>query len=197
MATTMSRRWSFAALSVSGTVVRIHVTFLLLLLWLGLAGWLADGPAAALEAVTFLALLFLCVVLHEFGHILGARHFGVRTPEIVLLPIGGVARLERIPEEPHAELMIAIAGPAVTLAIAILLIAALGGLPAPERLADIEGLRALWVQLAYANVVLFVFNLLPAFPMDGGRILRDTLWHWLGVEKATRIAVWTSRAIAG
>ena len=195
-ATAMGRRWSFSIGSVSGTAVRIHFTFLLLLLWFGMAGWASAGPTAAVGTVLFLALLFLCVVLHEFGHIFAARHFGIRTPEVVLLPIGGVSRLERIPEEPHAEFVIAIAGPAVTLVIALVLIALLGGLPAPDKLTDLAAPHSLLVQLAYANVVLFVFNLLPAFPMDGGRVLRAGLSHWFGHRRGTQMAAGIGQTMA-
>ena len=195
-ATAMGRRWSFSIGTVKGTAVRIHFTFLLLLLWFGLAGWMTAGPAAALNMVVFLALLFLCVILHEFGHIFAARHFGVRTPEVVLLPIGGVSRLERIPEEPRAEFVIALAGPIVTLVIALVLILLLGGLPSPEVLTKVSGPRALLGQLAYANVILFVFNLLPAFPMDGGRVLRAGLAHKFGHRRGTRIAANVGQAMA-
>jgi len=195
-ATAMGRRWSYSIGTFGGTAVRIHFTFLLLLAWFGLAGWFTSGPGQALGIVVFLVLLFLCVVLHEFGHIIAARRFGVRTPEIVLLPIGGVARLERIPEEPRAEFLIALIGPAVTLVIALALIALLGGLPPPETLIKIEGPHALLAQLAYANAVLFVFNLIPAFPMDGGRVLRAALAHWLGRTHGTRIAAGIGQAMA-
>jgi stage IV sporulation protein FB len=192
----MGRRWSASIGSVGGTQVRIHFTFLLLLLWFAIAGWISAGPTAAISTVTFIVLLFLCVVLHEFGHIFAARQFGVHTPEIVLLPIGGVSRLERIPEEPRAEFLIALAGPAVTLVIALGLIALLGGLPPPETLTKIEGPRALLAQLAYANVVLFVFNLVPAFPMDGGRVLRAGLAAWFGHTRGTTIAAGVGQAVA-
>ena len=187
-ATAMGRRWSVSIVTVYGTAVRLHVTFVLFLLWVGVAGLLTSGLAAALSTVVFLGLIFLCVVLHEFGHILAARQFGVRTPEVILLPIGGVARLERIPEQPRAEFVIALAGPAVTLLIALGLVLLLGGLPHPDALQKDHGMRALAGQLAYANLTLFVFNLLPAFPMDGGRILRAGLAALLGHERGTRIA---------
>lgn len=187
-ATAMGRRWSFSIGKVKGTSVRLHVTFLLFLLWVGIAGWFSAGPATALNTVIFIALVFVCVVLHEFGHIFAARLFGVRTPEVVLLPIGGVSRLERIPEEPKAEFVIAIAGPVVSLAIALGLILALGGAPDPKMIWTETGLPALAAQLAYVNLVLFFFNLLPAFPMDGGRILRAGLSAWLGHTRGTHIA---------
>ena len=195
-ATAMGRRWSFSIGTVKGTAVRIHFTFLLLLLWIGLAGWVSSGPRAALNTVVFIALLFLCVILHEFGHIFAARRFGVRTPEVILLPIGGVSRLERIPEEPRAEFVIALAGPAVTLAIALVLIAAIGGLPRPENLTEIGSLRALAGQLAFANLILFFFNLLPAFPMDGGRVLRAGLAYNYGHRRGTQIAASIGQSVA-
>ena len=105
--------WSFPIGTVKGTVIRLHVTFLLFLLWIGITHHARGGPEAALEGVLFIALLFACVLLHEFGHILAARRYGVQTPDVVLLPIGGVARLERIPEKPSEELAVALAGPAV------------------------------------------------------------------------------------
>jgi len=187
-ATAMGRQWSYSIGAFGGTAIRIHFTFFLLLFWFAIAGWTSAGPAAALTTVVFIVLLFLCVILHEFGHILAARQFGVRTPEIVLLPIGGVARLERIPEEPRAEFLIAV--------IAVTLILLLGGLPPPEELMELTGQRALLTQLAYANVVLFVFNLIPAFPMDGGRVLRAALAHWLGHSRGTRIAAGIGQAMA-
>lgn len=195
-ATAMGRRWSFSIGSVKGTAVRIHATFLLLLLWIGVGGWLNAGPAAALHSLVLLTLVFLCVVLHEFGHIFAARRFGIRTPEVVLLPIGGVSRLERIPEEPRAEFAVAIAGPLVTLAIALTLLALLGGMPSLEELENGLGAHAILAQLAYINLALFFFNLLPAFPMDGGRVLRAGLSHWLGHARGTRIAAGTGQAVA-
>ena len=195
-ATAMGRRWSASIGTIRGTQVRIHFTFLLLVLWFAILGWTSGGPEAALGTVSFILLLFLCVVLHEFGHIFAARHFGVRTPEVVLLPIGGVARLERIPEEPRAEFFIALAGPAVTLAIALALTWLAGGLPAPEKLERIEGMEGLLVQLAYANTFLFVFNLIPAFPMDGGRVLRAGLSAWLGHRRGTSVAAAIGQGVA-
>ncbi|MGZ8312856.1 MAG: site-2 protease family protein, partial [Allosphingosinicella sp.] len=188
--------WSISLGSVRGTAVRLHVTFVLFLLWIGIALYLQGGWAAAIGGVTFLLCLFLCVLLHEFGHILAARHFGVRTPEVVLLPIGGMARLERIPERPREELLMALAGPAVTLAIALLLVLLLGGLPEPAQLFAPPGVRNLLAQLAFANLSLLVFNLIPAFPLDGGRVLRALLAMRLGHVRATMIAAAVGRAAA-
>src|SRR5205823_11087087 len=112
--------------TIAGTAVRVHVTFLLFLGWIYAASWVTGGPQADWQGLAFLVLLFACVVAHEFGHIFTARGFGVTTPDVVLLPIGGVARLERIPEEPWEEFLIAIAGPLVNVAIALALMAFAG-----------------------------------------------------------------------
>src|SRR5918992_4811224 len=114
-------RWVYTIGRIAGTEVKVHVTFILFLGWWALLGYQAGGPGAAISAALLLLALFACIVLHEFGHIFMARRFGVRTPDVILLPIGGIARLERIPSEPKQELLIAIAGPAVTLAIAVVL----------------------------------------------------------------------------
>ncbi len=118
-------RWSFAVGRIGETVIKVHATFLLLVAWYAWGAYVEGGTASALRGTAFLLSLFGCVLLHEFGHILMARRFGVRTPDVILLPIGGVARLERIPSVPRQEFLIAIAGPLVTLAIAVLLYAAL------------------------------------------------------------------------
>lgn len=188
--------WSISIGSVNGTAIRLHFTFILFLVWMGASLYLQGGVPAAVSGITFIVLLFLCVVLHEFGHILAARHFGIHTPEVVLLPIGGVSRLERIPERPREELIMALAGPAVTLAIAVALITALGGLPDPRDILAATSGRTLLAQLAYANLVLLVFNLVPAFPMDGGRVLRALLSARLGHVRGTRIAATTGQILA-
>jgi stage IV sporulation protein FB len=187
--------WTIPIGTVKGTVIRLHVTFLLFLLWIGIAHYTEGGPEAALEGVLFIALLFLCVLLHEFGHILAARRYGVQTPDIVLLPIGGVARLERIPEEPAQELVVALAGPAVNLVIAALLFLALGGLPDDSFELQNPGVGLL-ARLASANLFLVLFNLLPAFPMDGGRVLRAFLAHRLGYARGTQVAASIGQGLA-
>ena len=113
--------WSLDIGSIAGTAVRVHITFLLFLGWIFVAGWTSDGPQAAWQSLVFMVLLFACVVAHEFGHIFTARVFGVATPDVTLLPIGGVARLERVPEDPLQEFWVAIAGPAVNVVIAAVL----------------------------------------------------------------------------
>jgi Zn-dependent protease len=168
--------WSIAVGSVAGTTVRIHVTFLLLLAWIFGVNYFSGGPPAAWGALLFVVLLFLCVLLHEFGHIFTARAFGVSTPDVILLPIGGVSRLERIPEKPSEEFLVAIAGPAVNVVIAVLLILFAGAKLGMDSLVSIENTSAGFIdRLAEVNLFLALFNLIPAFPMDGGRVLRALL----------------------
>src|SRR5437016_14544817 len=164
-------RWSIKIARIAGIEVRIHVTFLLFLAWLGFTYYQVGGPAAATEGVLFVLALFGCVLLHEFGHALAARGFGIRTPDITLLPIGGVARLERMPDKPWQELIIALAGPLVNVVIAAVLIFALGQHLQWERLGGLNqpGI-AMLAKLASVNIGLVLFNLVPAFPMDGGRV---------------------------
>ncbi|MBW8269541.1 site-2 protease family protein [Caldovatus aquaticus] len=188
--------WSIPIGTVKGTVIRLHLTFLLFLLWIGAAHYAEGGWGAALEGVVFMALLFVCVALHEFGHIFAARRYGVQTPEIILLPIGGVARLERIPEQPGQELVVALAGPAVSLAIALALWLVLGGF-VPEGSVEVQrpGVDLL-ARLALVNAFLAAFNLIPAFPMDGGRVLRALLAYRMGYGRATQIAASVGQALA-
>src|SRR3974377_2170559 len=114
--------WSLNIGTIAGTAIRVHITFLLFLAWIFAASYAEGGPAAAWSGLLFMVLLFACVLAHEFGHIFPARGCGVQTPDVTLLPIGGVARLERIPEAPHEEFLIAIAGPLVNVAIAFALV---------------------------------------------------------------------------
>jgi len=182
---------------VRGTVIRLHLTFLLFLLWIGGVFYVRGGAGAAIDGVLFIALLFGCVVLLEFGHIFAARRYGVQTPEVVLLPIGGVARMERIPEVPRQEIAVALAGPAVNIVLALVLLVALGGqmpVPAAPTLGE-EGL-GLAGRLLYANLFLAFFNLVPAFPMGGGRVLRAALAGYVGYARGTRIAAGIGQALA-
>src|SRR3954454_16378068 len=114
-------KWSYRIGRIAGTDIKVHLTFVLLVGWWAVMGYQEGGPSGALTGALSLLALFACILLHEFGHILMAARFGVRTPDVILLPIGGVARLERIPDDPKQELLIALAGPAVTAAIALLL----------------------------------------------------------------------------
>src|SRR5436190_24108431 len=131
--------WSLNVGTIAGTMVRVHITFLLFLGWIFVASYAADGPQAAMSGLVFMLLLFACVLAHEFGHIFTARAFGVATPDVTLLPIGGMARLERIPEEPIQEFLIAIAGPAVNVVIALVLMAFAGADLGTRHLAAVEG----------------------------------------------------------
>jgi Zn-dependent protease len=188
--------WSIPIGRVLGTEIRLHLTFVLFLLWIGAAHYAQGGWDAAMQGVAFMGLLFACVVLHEFGHVLAARRYGVQTPDITLLPIGGVARLERIPEEPAQELVVALAGPAVNVVIAALLYLALGGF-VPEGGLEIDNPGVgLLERLLAANIFLVVFNLIPAFPMDGGRVLRAFLAYRFGYARGTQIAATVGQALA-
>src|SRR4029453_5435687 len=133
--------WSLNIGSIAGTQVRVHITFLLFLGWIFAASWVSDGSQAAWSGLIFMVLLFTCVLAHEFGHIFTARAFGVATPDVTLLPIGGVARLERIPEKPYEEFLVAIAGPAVNVVIALVLIALAGARLDQSSLAAVESAR--------------------------------------------------------
>jgi Zn-dependent protease/predicted transcriptional regulator len=183
-------KWSVKLGKLFGIEVYLHFTFLLLLTFLGLYYWrTTHNVAAALEGVAFIVALFGCVVLHEFGHALMARRYGIATRDITLLPIGGVARLEKMPEKPMHELWVALAGPAVNLVIAIVLLIGLlasGGLSSMEEITASGG--SFWQRLLALNLILAAFNLLPAFPMDGGRILRALLALRMGRRHATVIA---------
>ncbi|MEX0957404.1 MAG: site-2 protease family protein [Rhizobiaceae bacterium] len=190
--------WSFPLVTIAGTQLRVHVTFFLILLWFA---WLyyQDGgtAAAAVEGIFYVLAVFACVVLHEFGHVLVARRFGIRTPDITLLPIGGLARLERMPEEPRQEFLIAIAGPLVNVVIAAIIFSWIGLTTDIEQLIQVENPRAgFLVKLAGINVFLVVFNLIPAFPMDGGRVLRALLATRMTWAQATQIAATTGQGLA-
>ncbi|MEO8635233.1 MAG: site-2 protease family protein [Gemmatimonadales bacterium] len=189
--------WSFRLIRILGTEVKIHLTFVLLLAGLWIVTQRGSGAEAALATTGFILALFLCILLHEFGHILMARRFGIRTPDVILLPIGGVARLERMPEDPRQELLIALAGPAVTLVIAALLAGwiTLHGQPIMLQPTETEPTNFL-LDLMRVNVVLLVFNLIPAFPLDGGRVLRALLTMRMSHVKATRIAARIGQGLA-
>jgi Zn-dependent protease len=191
-------RWSYKIGRIAGIGVYVHATFLLLIAWLGLSHYLASRSlVTTVQGVVFVLAVFGCVVLHEFGHALTARRFGVKTRDIVLLPIGGVARLERIPDVPAQELWIAAAGPAVNVVIAALLYGWLrltGSFVPLEQLDVATGPFA--ERLLVVNLFLVLFNLLPAFPMDGGRVLRALLAFRLSYARATRIAASVGQGLA-
>jgi len=191
-------KWSLKVGELAGTGVYVHVTFFVLLAWIGVIDGLEKGSfAAAAEAVGFTMTLFACVVLHEFGHAFMARRFGIRTRDIILFPFGGVGRLERIPDVPSQEFLIALAGPAVSVGIAAALFVALRLLgPAPRfeefALGDVPFIE----RLMFINAGLAVFNLLPAFPMDGGRVLRALLATRLDYVRATEVAARIGEGLA-
>ena len=193
---------SFRLGSLAGIDFKLHFTFPLILL-MGALQWSSPhGLAGAAFGVLLMLALFVCVALHELGHALAARGFGIPVREIVLLPIGGVALLERNPRRPLHELVIAVAGPLVNVVITVGLILFLGkGFPAdPEALvrATQEGLTlaTLLHWLLVANLSLVLFNLIPAFPMDGGRMLRAVMAMFLGFRQATRVATGVGQVLA-
>jgi len=191
-------KWSWKITTIAGIDVFIHATFLLIIGWVGLSYWQQTGTlTGTLEGILFTLLLFGCVVLHEFGHALTARRYGIKTRDITLYPIGGVARLERMPDRPIQELWVALAGPAVNVVIALLL---LGWLVVSNTLAPITGLSMtggpFLERLLLVNVSLVLFNLIPAFPMDGGRVLRSLLALRLEYTRATQIAATVGQGLA-
>jgi Zn-dependent protease len=191
-------KWSWKIGQVDGIDLRIHATFVLLLGFVGASHWTMGKSAnAVVSGVGFIIALFACVVLHELGHAITARKFGIRTADITLLPIGGVARLERMPEEPERELWIALAGPAVSVAIASLLYGWVTLMHEWEPLADLRiASGPFFERLMVANIWLVLFNLIPAFPMDGGRVLRALLGSRMTFVKATETAASLGRWLA-
>ena len=191
-------KWSWKLGRLAGIDVRVHATFFLLIAWVALLGYQQLGTAAGAAAeVLFMLAVFASVVAHEYGHALVARRYGVQTREITLLPIGGVAQLERMPSEPKQELAIALAGPAVTVGLVVILwvaLAATGRSTDPSLL--LRPNAAFFVRLLWANVLLAAFNVLPAFPMDGGRVLRAALATRMSYGRATRIAAEVGKAFA-
>jgi Zn-dependent protease/CBS domain-containing protein len=188
-------RWAFQVGTVLGVPIRIHATFLLLLVWSGMLA--AASSLDVPREIAFVLGVFACLLLHELGHAAMARRFGVRTREIVLYPIGGVARLESMPGG-WAELLIALAGPAVNVVLAVTASGVLASLHVPQGLTSPIPWQhwGLMQKLLWANILLVAFNMLPAFPMDGGRVLRAILSLGLGQQRATRIAATIGQLIA-
>lgn len=174
-----------------GIKVFIHWTFSLILIWIFFSSIRAGMPLEdTMWSLFFILSIFFCVLLHEFGHALTAKKYNIHTKDIILLPIGGLARLEKLPEEPKQELWVAIAGPLVNIVIFFLLsiLLTITGF----QLGDLENLRldgsTILLYLASANLILAIFNMIPAFPMDGGRVLRALLSLKIPRVKATEIA---------
>jgi len=191
-------RWQWKLGRFAGIDVYVHATFLLLIGWLGLNYWFeARKFAAVVEGIGFILALFLCVVLHEYGHALTARKYGIRTRDITLYPVGGVARLERMPERPIQELWVALMGPAVNVIISAAIFVWLlltDGLVPLRAMSFTAG--SFLLRLMAVNISLFLFNLIPAFPMDGGRVLRAVLAMRMDYVRATQIAASVGQGIA-
>jgi Zn-dependent protease len=190
--------WSWKVGRIAGIDIQVHYSFLLLLGWVTLTHYGAHGDLGeAIRGLVFIVALFGLVVLHELGHALAARRYGIHTRDITLLPIGGVARLEGMPKDPMQELVVALAGPAVNVVLAadIYAVLALGqGLTPAGSVLRVGG--SVLDQLLWLNVSLAVFNLLPAFPMDGGRVLRALLAMRLDRVRATQVAASMGQAMA-
>lgn len=192
----MSLSWKMG--TAFGIGIYVHASFLLLPAWVLVTSWGKVGPSMIASMLLLLIAIFGCVVLHELGHALMARYFDIGTRDITLYPIGGVARLERMSERPHEEVLIALAGPAVNVIIAAVLL----------LVAGVTGTVFSWTALARsvpggflltllaANVMLVVFNLVPAFPMDGGRVLRALLTGPFGRLRATEVAAYLGIVLA-
>jgi len=189
-------RWSINLFRVFGIQLAVHVSFVLLLAYAGYEGWVGGGWQGAVWSTALIILFFGCVVLHELGHSLTARRYGVQVPRILLMPIGGMAEFDRIPRQPSAELLITIAGPAVN----FLLAAALAVGFWREAFTDVplreHSLVDLGTQLLWANLIMGTFNLLPVFPMDGGRIFRALLAMRLDYLRATWWAARVGKILA-
>ncbi|MGH9445627.1 MAG: site-2 protease family protein [Terriglobia bacterium] len=191
-------RWSWKIGRLAGINLYMHATFLLLILFVMFVYW-TDGHSIAksMVGVGFVLVIFACIVFHELGHALTARKYGVQTRDIVLLPIGGVARLERMPEKPREELWVALAGPAVNVVIAGILLAALVAAGVHLQWSDLRGVGGNFIEnVMVVNLWLVGFNLLPAFPMDGGRVLRALLASRMEPARATQLAARVGKAMA-
>jgi Zn-dependent protease/CBS domain-containing protein len=191
-------KWQWKIAHIAGIDVYMHATFLLLIGWVAFAYWTEQQSlAAVLSGVFFILLLFVFVVMHEYGHALTARKYGIRTRDITLYPIGGVARLERMPEKPIEELWVALAGPAVNVVAAIVLFGYLVVSGTFQPLTSLSiSTGSLIERLMVVNLWLVLFNLIPAFPMDGGRVLRALLGLRLEYVQATQVAANVGQAFA-
>ncbi len=182
-------KWSVPVGRVFGIPIRIHLTFLLLLAWIAWLGWRVNGLSSSLWALALILSLFLCVVLHELGHSFVAIRFGAEVRSVTLLPIGGVASMKSIPEKPYQEFLVSLAGPAVNVIIVVVLSLWRGEIPWGIQIRTFPAhMTELIDAMIRANIVITVFNLIPAFPMDGGRILRSLLALFLPYPQATAIA---------
>lgn len=191
-------KWSWKLGTLAGIELKVHTTFLLIILWV-IYNHInrGDNIIATVIGIFFVLALFGCVVLHEFGHALTARRYGIQTKDITLLPIGGIARLQKMPDDPRQELWVALAGPAVNIVIATLIFISLKITSRPLQLEEYDVMSGSFlINLMLLNIVLVVFNMLPAFPMDGGRVLRALLALKLNYVRATEIAAKTGQGMA-
>lgn len=189
-------KWSFTIAKLFGTRVQIHLTFLLLLVFVAAQYYFASGAEAAVRGVFLIISVFFCVLLHEFGHVAAALKYGITTPKITLYPIGGIASLTRIPKKPLQELVVAAAGPAVNLTIALIIVLIRGNVPTIPAEGVLTAGFSIIDALFWVNASLFFFNLIPAFPMDGGRMFRALLGLFLSRGTATHLAVTVGQVIA-
>ncbi len=191
-------KWSLRLARVSGIDIRVHATFLIVVLLGAIEAQQHYGPAGFWFGALLICALFVCVTLHELGHSLVAQRFGVGVKEIVLLPIGGMAQLKSEPKKPWHELLIAVAGPLVNVIIAGILLALLRPASVDEFEAAFAtpSLRAFGSTLLFLNVTMALFNMIPALPMDGGRVLRAILASFMGKPRATRIAAGVGQLVA-
>jgi Zn-dependent protease/predicted transcriptional regulator len=191
-------KWQIKLGTFAGVDVFIHTTFLLLIGWVGYSHWLEhQNWGEVLKGVGFILTLFLCVILHEYGHVLTARRYGIKTRDITIYPIGGVARLERMPDKPIEELWVALMGPAVNVVIAAGLFAYLFVTSSLVPLNELTIASGSFIErVMLINVILVLFNLLPAFPMDGGRVLRAILAMNMEYVRATQIAATVGQGMA-
>lgn len=189
-------RWSINLFRVCGIQLAVHVSFLLLLAYYGYDGWQAGGLIGLCWSVGLVLLFFVCVILHELGHSLTAMRYGVKVPRILLLPIGGMAEFDRIPRRPAEELLLTAAGPAVNFVLALGLLPFVW--PAVFGPREVSGysFENLFAQLFVANLIMGTFNLLPVFPMDGGRIFRALLATRLPYLRATYWAALVGKVLA-
>jgi len=191
-------KWKWKLARIAGIDVYMHATFLLIIGWVALSYWTEQGTLqAVLSGIFFILLLFAFVVMHEYGHALTARKFGIKTRDITLYPIGGVARLERMPERPIEELWVALAGPAVNVVVAVVLLVYLIVTRTFEPFTSLTISTGSFIErLMVVNLWLVGFNLIPAFPMDGGRVLRALLGLRLEYVQATQIAATIGQGFA-